>query len=51
MKAPLLERLKDWLCFLFGHKLKYSHTFGLNVMYECKRCRRLLREDELEESK
>lgn len=49
MKKPLLDRFKDWLCFLFGHKAKYSHTFGLNVMYNCMRCGRILREDELDD--
>ena len=47
MKKPFLERFKDWMCFLFGHQTKYSHTFGLNVMYSCKRCGRVLREDEI----
>ena len=41
MKAPWKERLKHWLCNMFGHRKKFSHHYDQD-RYLCCRCRRLV---------
>ena len=39
MTPSRLERFKRWICMKFGHKLKFSHTFGKKDIYICQRCK------------
>ena len=48
MIPPLKERVKQWICKVFGHRKEYSHTYAGKNHFYCKRCKYMISE-ELEE--
>lgn len=38
MIPPFWERVKQWICRHFGHRLKFSHNYN-GKHYVCTRCR------------